>query len=146
MQEDKEGSFFTKSRLPLKKWLLLLHYWARQFPVKDAAEDAEVNKSTACDIYRWLREVCRCFYLSLLDSSPTIYCINFYFPLSLLYCSVQARRSGFDSVTGAPGSKLGLFIIRIHAAKSARVSYRLQTREDQTNYTSVVVRVVVVKG
>ena len=54
----REGSFFTKSRLPLKKWLLLLHYWARQFPVKDAAEDAEVNKSTACDIYRWLREVC----------------------------------------------------------------------------------------
>ena len=54
----REGSFFTKSRLPLKKWLLLLHYWARQFPVKDAAEDAEVNKSTACNIYRWLREVC----------------------------------------------------------------------------------------
>ena len=54
----REGSFFTKSRLSLQKWLILLLYWAREFPVKDAGQDAEVHKNTACDVYRWLREVC----------------------------------------------------------------------------------------
>ena len=45
--------FFTKSRIPLKKWLLLLHCWVYQYPAKDAAEEAEVDPSTACDIYRY---------------------------------------------------------------------------------------------
>ena len=49
----REGSFFTKSRMPLKKWLLLLHCWVRQYPAKDAAEEAEVDPNTACDIYRY---------------------------------------------------------------------------------------------
>ena len=48
-----EGSCFTKSRMPLKKWLLLLHCWVRQYPAKDAAEKAEVDPNTACDIYRY---------------------------------------------------------------------------------------------
>ena len=60
----REGSFFTKSRLSLQKWLILLFYWARQFPVKDAGKDAEVHKNTACDVYRWLR--------SLLSLSPHV--------------------------------------------------------------------------
>ena len=38
----REGSFFSKSRLPLEKWLLLIHYWSKEFPVKDAADDAEI--------------------------------------------------------------------------------------------------------
>ena len=54
----REGSFFTKSRMPLKKWLLLLHCWVRQYPAKDAAEEAEVDPNTACDIYRYFLEVC----------------------------------------------------------------------------------------
>ena len=54
----REGSFFSKSRLPLQKWLLVLHYWSKEFPVKDAVDDAEIHKNTACDIYRWLREAC----------------------------------------------------------------------------------------
>ena len=54
----RDGSFFSKSRLPLQKWLLLLHYWSKEFPVKDAADDADTQKNTACDVYRWLREVC----------------------------------------------------------------------------------------
>ena len=33
-------------------------YWSKEFPVKDAADDAEIHKNTAYDIYRWLREVC----------------------------------------------------------------------------------------
>ena len=52
-----EGSFFTKSRMPLKKWLLLLHCWVRQYPAKDAAEEAEVDPNTACDIHRYFLEV-----------------------------------------------------------------------------------------
>ena len=54
----REGSFFTKSRLTLQKWMILLHYWVRQYPVTDAAEEAEVTKHTAIDVYQWLREVC----------------------------------------------------------------------------------------
>ena len=50
--------FFSKSRLSLQKWLLLIHFWLREYPVKDAASDIEVDKNTACDVYRWLREVC----------------------------------------------------------------------------------------
>ena len=61
MQDNKEhqaGKFFSKSRLSLQKWLLLIHFWLREYPVKDAASDIEVDKNTACDVYRWLREVC----------------------------------------------------------------------------------------
>ena len=54
----REGSFFSKSRLPLKKWLLLLFFWLREFPVTTAALDAEIHKSTAIDVYQWFREVC----------------------------------------------------------------------------------------
>ena len=50
-------SFFSKSRLTLQKLLLLLHFWIRRYPVKDAADDVKVDKSTACNVYRWLQEV-----------------------------------------------------------------------------------------
>ena len=54
----REGSFFSKSRLTLQKWLILMYMWAREYPVKDAAEEAEVQEKTAIDLYQWLREVC----------------------------------------------------------------------------------------
>ena len=54
----RERSFFSKSRLPLQKWLLVLHFWVKQYPVKDAAKDVEIDKNIACDLYRWFREVC----------------------------------------------------------------------------------------
>ena len=38
----REGSFFTKSRLTLQKWLILMYYWAREYSIRDAAEEAEV--------------------------------------------------------------------------------------------------------
>ena len=31
---------------------------ACQYPVTDAYEEASVDKGTAIDVYRWLREVC----------------------------------------------------------------------------------------
>ena len=54
----RAGSFFSKSRLSLRKRLLLLHFWVKAYPVTDAATDIEIDKRTACDVYRWLREVC----------------------------------------------------------------------------------------
>ena len=54
----REGSFFTKSRLTLQKWLLLIHFWVKQYPVTDVAVEVEIDKNVACAVYKWLREVC----------------------------------------------------------------------------------------
>ena len=54
----REDSFFSNSRLILQQWFLLMYWWARQYPVTDAANEAGVDRGTACDVYRWLREVC----------------------------------------------------------------------------------------
>ena len=53
-----EGSLFSKSKLSLQKWLLLLRYWVRETPVTQAMEDAEVDKRTAVDGYEWFCEIC----------------------------------------------------------------------------------------
>ena len=54
----RTNSFFSKSKLTLKKWLLALYWWVREYPVTDMMQEADVDKGTAIDIYRWLREVC----------------------------------------------------------------------------------------
>ena len=54
----RDGSFFSKSRLPLRKWVILMYWWARNYPVTDAASEAEVTEASACAVYQWLREVC----------------------------------------------------------------------------------------
>ena len=54
----RTGSFFEKSKLSLKKWLLIIHFWSRQLPVTDAELQLEITRGTAIDIYQWLREVC----------------------------------------------------------------------------------------
>lgn len=54
----REGSFFKGSHLTLQKWLLLMYWWARQYPVTDAAEEAKVEPNTASQAYQYLREVC----------------------------------------------------------------------------------------
>ena len=41
--------------------------WARQYPVTDAAQEAEVDKGTAIDVYQWFREVCSTKLLQTLD-------------------------------------------------------------------------------
>jgi len=35
-----------------------MYLWVREYPIKDAQEEAEVAHETAVSIYRWLREVC----------------------------------------------------------------------------------------
>ena len=46
----------------------MMYLWARQYPVTDAMEEAEVDRRTAIDMYQWLREVCS----TKLLSSPVI--------------------------------------------------------------------------
>ena len=53
-----DGSFFSKSKMTLQQWLLLLYWWVREYPVTDAAEEAKVGRNTAINVYQWLREVC----------------------------------------------------------------------------------------
>ena len=50
---------------------ILLHFWMNEFPAKDVATDIEVDKNTACDVYRLLREVCSTTHLS----SPVPVCL-----------------------------------------------------------------------
>ena len=38
----RAGSFFSKSKLTLQQWLVLLYWWVREYPVTDAAEEARV--------------------------------------------------------------------------------------------------------
>ena len=58
MKSIRHNSFFTKSRLTLQKWLLMMQMWSRERPVGDAAGEAEISERTAIDIYQWFREVC----------------------------------------------------------------------------------------
>ena len=50
--------FFSKSRMSLQKWLLIIYLWARDYPVTDAAQEVEITKTFAIDVFQWLREVC----------------------------------------------------------------------------------------
>ena len=53
----RDSSFSSKSRLSLQKWLLMLWFWAREYPVTEAAVEAEIGHPAAIDIYQWIREV-----------------------------------------------------------------------------------------
>ena len=44
--------------MTLQRWLLMMYLWAREYPVTDAAEEAEISARVATDVYQWLREVC----------------------------------------------------------------------------------------
>ena len=54
----RDGSFFSRSKLPQQKWMVLLYWWVREYPVTNAAEEADVGRDTAINVYQWLREVC----------------------------------------------------------------------------------------
>ena len=54
----REGSFFSRSRLTLQKWFMLLYFCVHDSPVIDVAVQVEVSKGTANDVYQWLHEVC----------------------------------------------------------------------------------------
>ena len=48
---------FSKSQLSLQKWFLMLWFWAREYPVTEAAVEAEIGHPAPIDIYQWL-QVC----------------------------------------------------------------------------------------
>ena len=52
------NSFFMKSRLSLRQWMIVMVWWAKEYPVLKAAREADTSDNTACQIYQWLREVC----------------------------------------------------------------------------------------
>ena len=54
----RKGSFFEKSKLTIQKWLLLIHWWYRQYPVTHAAEEVGVSEATAVQVYQWMRDAC----------------------------------------------------------------------------------------
>ena len=54
----RSGTFFDKSRMSLKQWLVLFYWWAREYPVTDATEEAEVEKKTAIQAYQYCRDIC----------------------------------------------------------------------------------------
>ena len=57
------GSFFSKSKLSLQKWVILIYWWAREYPVSSAKEEAGCDMKTAIDVYQWLGEVCSALLL-----------------------------------------------------------------------------------
>ena len=54
----RDKSFFSKSRITLQKWFLMILFWVREYPVTKAAADCKMGRDTAINIYQWLREVC----------------------------------------------------------------------------------------
>ena len=44
--------FFSKSRMSLQKWLLIFYFWARHYPVTDAAQEVEITKTFAIDVFQ----------------------------------------------------------------------------------------------
>ena len=44
--------------MDLQTWLQLIYWWAREFPVLSAQEEVGCSKSSAINVYQWLREVC----------------------------------------------------------------------------------------
>lgn len=57
-QTFRRGSFFSKSKLTLQQWLIVIFWRVHEYPVTKAATAADVAEDTACDIFQWLREVC----------------------------------------------------------------------------------------
>ena len=52
------ASSVEKSKLPLQKWLVMMHWWIREYPVTDAAEEAKVTETTAIQVYQYFRDIC----------------------------------------------------------------------------------------
>ena len=50
--------FLQETKIPFKKFLILIYWWVRQYPVTQAAKECEVANGTAVDVYQWLREIC----------------------------------------------------------------------------------------
>ena len=54
----RHGSFFSKSKLTLQKWMIAMLWWSREYLVIEMSREAEITEGTAYEIYQWLCEVC----------------------------------------------------------------------------------------
>ena len=54
----REGTFFEKSKLTVRQWVVLMYWWVRQYPVGDAAQEAEVQEKSAIQSYQYMRDIC----------------------------------------------------------------------------------------
>ena len=53
-----DGTFFEKSKLSLRQWVVLMYWWVHQYPVSDAAQEAEAEREkTAVQVYQYLRDM-----------------------------------------------------------------------------------------
>ena len=43
---------------PASGRVLLMYWWAQNYPVTDVAHETEPTEATACAVYQWLRGVC----------------------------------------------------------------------------------------
>ena len=108
----REGSFFSKSKITLQKWMIILHFWVHQYPVTDVMLEADVDKHTAIDAYQWFREICSSSLLlgpqivlggpgvvvhideSLFRHKPKVYYALVYFMqvhYNIVYCPLYTR-------------------------------------------------------
>ncbi len=76
----REGSFFSRSKLTLQKWLLMMHFWARECPVTDAMDQAEVDSRTAVAI-------CDPVYENVTSGEFYTSCVLFYQCFRKFICS-----------------------------------------------------------
>ena len=68
----QEQYFFFIIKVAIAKWLLMLYLWAREYPVSDATEEAEISSRVAIDIYQWLHEVCTAKLLQIILGGPGV--------------------------------------------------------------------------
>ena len=69
-QSLRDRSFFEKSKLTLQKWLVLMHWWSREYPVTDAAEEAKVTEATAIQAYQYFCDIDICSWRLVTHDSP----------------------------------------------------------------------------
>ena len=62
------GSFFSKSKIALQKWLLLMHWWSRQYSFKRCCGR---DKSVRTNCHPSVRLVEGCVQLQAVHSRPT---------------------------------------------------------------------------
>ena len=50
-QSIRYGSFFSRSKVELQKWVLIIFFWSRETPVGNATELVGISERVAIDIY-----------------------------------------------------------------------------------------------
>ena len=54
----RKGSFFERSKLPIKTILFLIYEWSRDNPIKEVCHEYGLSEHTVGDWFRFLRDIC----------------------------------------------------------------------------------------